>query len=163
MRKRRKRYKLVCEWVKVFVTFTKMNQTDSIMDNITTTVSTTTSAYANFTTTDANPLDFKKNPQLFYLMSSCICTGLWLLYLIFYNSRFIGFVVRKLLEKFVIKEGELYIGNSDKFSRMSFETNFEPLLYTTGSIVNICLSLHLSIGPIASNVSDWLSWGLNGD
>lgn len=59
----------------------------------------------------ADSFDFKNNPGLVFLTIACGFTGIWILFVTFYNSRLLAFIVTKLLRKFYFKDGHLEIGN----------------------------------------------------
>ena len=54
--------------------------------------------------------DFKNNPGLVFLLVVCVFTGIWLLFLTFYNSRLFAFVITRLIRKLFLKDGHLEIG-----------------------------------------------------
>lgn len=58
----------------------------------------------------AGSFDFKNNPGLVFVTVACGITGIWMLFITFYNSRMIAFIITKLLRKFYFKEGHLEIG-----------------------------------------------------
>ena len=57
---------------------------------------------------DSNPLDLSKNPRLLFVLFASLSGCVWLLYITFCNSRVIGFIVTKIVNKFVIKDGDAF-------------------------------------------------------
>ena len=56
--------------------------------------------------------NFEKNPNLITLTIACAFTCVWFLFIAFYNSQILGMIVTKILQKFVIPDGHLYIGKT---------------------------------------------------
>ena len=54
--------------------------------------------------------DFKNNPGLVFVTIACVCTSLWLLFITFYFSRCVAFLVTKFLNWLYVKDGYLHIG-----------------------------------------------------
>ena len=74
-------------------------------------VNNATGSQKNITNADvenSNPLDLSKNPRLLLVLIASLSGCVWLLYITFCNSRVIGFIVTKIVNKFVIKDGDAY-------------------------------------------------------
>ena len=66
----------------------------------------------NATTTDyiGQSFDFENYPGLVFVSVACGLTSLWLFYITFYHSRLVAIIITKILNKFYIKDGSIYIG-----------------------------------------------------
>ena len=74
-------------------------------------LSTTSPLTANSTDHIINAnFDFRSNPGLVFVLISCTCTGLWMLFLTFYLSRITGYILTKIIRRFYMKDGYLSIG-----------------------------------------------------
>lgn len=73
-------------------------------ENLTETQKNITNAELN----NANPLDLSKNPHLLFVLFASLSGCVWLLYITFCNSRVIGFIITKIVNKFIIKDGDAY-------------------------------------------------------
>lgn len=58
--------------------------------------------------------DFEKNPGLVSVLIACCFTATWLLFITFYNSHILAFIVTKILSKFYLRCGSIYIGKKSK-------------------------------------------------
>lgn len=56
-----------------------------------------------------NSLDLAKNPHLLFVLFASLSGCIWLLYITFFNSRVVGFIVTKLVNRFIVKDGEAYL------------------------------------------------------
>lgn len=55
-----------------------------------------------------NSLDLSRNPHLLFVLFASLSGCVWLLYITFFNARFIGFIVTKIINRLVIKKGDAY-------------------------------------------------------
>ena len=55
-----------------------------------------------------NVLDLKKNPRLVIVLFATMCGSIWLLYITFFNSRLIGFILTKVINRFFIKDDSYF-------------------------------------------------------
>jgi hypothetical protein len=54
--------------------------------------------------------NFQVDSNFAFLLSSLICGMIWIIYITYYNSRVIGYIVTRLLKRFYIKDGYLKVG-----------------------------------------------------
>lgn len=59
--------------------------------------------------------DLKMDSNFIWLLCSLVSAISWIIYIVYYNSRVIGYILTKLLNRFVIRDGYVKIGiyNSD--------------------------------------------------
>lgn len=55
--------------------------------------------------------DIHLDSNFAYLMFSLILAMTWVLYIMYYNSRVVGYIITRLLMRFVVKKGYLSIGS----------------------------------------------------
>ena len=79
--------------------------------------------------------DFKNNPGLVFVTIACVCTSLWLLFITFYFSRCVAFLVTKFLNWLYVKDGYLHIGKC--FQR--FDITSTCLTFETKPLFRTCL------------------------
>jgi len=98
-------------------------------------VNNATGTQKNITNTDvenSNPLDLSKNPRLLLVLFASLSGCVWLLYITFCNSRVIGFIVTKIVNKFVIKDGDAYFKlGSFSISLLNGKLMFRDAKYIT--------------------------------
>lgn len=85
--------------------------------------------------------DFKNNPGLVFVTIACVCTSLWLLFITFYFSRCVAFLVTKLLNWLYVKDGYLHIGKHFQH----FDITFTHLSFKTKPLFRTCLGDFLAI------------------
>lgn len=58
--------------------------------------------------------DLKMDSSFIYLLCSLVSAISWIIYIAYYNSRVIGYILTKLLNRFVIRDGYVKVGKSLK-------------------------------------------------
>lgn len=56
--------------------------------------------------------DLKMDSSFIYLLCSLVSAISWIIYIAYYNSRVIGYILTKLLNRFVIRDGYVKVGKS---------------------------------------------------
>lgn len=54
--------------------------------------------------------DLKMDSSFIYLLCSLVSAISWIIYIAYYNSRVIGYILTKLLNRFVIRDGYVKVG-----------------------------------------------------
>lgn len=58
--------------------------------------------------------DLKMDSSFIYLLCSLVSAISWIIYIAYYNSRVIGYIVTKLLNRFFFRDGYVKVGESLK-------------------------------------------------
>eukprot|EP00794_Sanderia_malayensis_P007184 gene7184-7990_t len=95
------------------------------VNNMTTPITSTQRAKNN------NPLDFKRYPGLVFVFVASMCGSIWLFFITFFNSRLLGLIVTKLINKFYMDEDSYFGLGAFSFSLLSGKIMFRDLKYIT--------------------------------
>lgn len=68
---------------------------------------------------------------LVFVVLSCLCASLWSIYITFYHSRVMGFILTKLINFKYIKDGQYFKIGSFSFSILSGKIMFRDVVYVT--------------------------------
>ncbi|XP_048267008.1 transmembrane protein KIAA1109 homolog isoform X2 [Bombus terrestris] len=74
--------------------------------------------------------DLKMDSSFIYLLCSLVSAISWIIYIAYYNSRVIGYILTKLLNRFVIRDGYVKVG-SFTLSALSGKIMFRDIVYIT--------------------------------
>nr|XP_031841602.1 transmembrane protein KIAA1109 isoform X3 [Nomia melanderi] len=74
--------------------------------------------------------DLKMDSSFIYLLCSLVSATAWIIYIAYYNSRVIGYILTKLLNRFVIRDGYVKVG-SFTLSVLSGKIMFRDIVYIT--------------------------------
>ncbi|XP_076277865.1 transmembrane protein KIAA1109 homolog tweek isoform X5 [Lasioglossum baleicum] len=74
--------------------------------------------------------DIKMDRSFIYLLCSLVSATSWIIYIAYYNSRVIGYILTKLLNRFVIRDGYVKVG-SFTLSVLSGKIMFRDIVYIT--------------------------------
>nr|XP_033335326.1 transmembrane protein KIAA1109 homolog isoform X11 [Megalopta genalis] len=74
--------------------------------------------------------DLKMDSSFIYLLCSLVSATSWIIYIAYYNSRVIGYILTKLLNRFVIRDGYVKVG-SFTLSVLSGKIMFRDIVYIT--------------------------------
>ncbi|XP_035723534.1 transmembrane protein KIAA1109-like isoform X4 [Vespa mandarinia] len=74
--------------------------------------------------------DLKMDSNFIWLLCSLVSAISWIIYIVYYNSRVIGYILTKLLNRFVIRDGYVKIG-SFTLSALSGKIMFRDIVYIT--------------------------------
>lgn len=65
--------------------------------------------------------DLKMDSSFIYLLCSLVSAISWIIYIAYYNSRVIGYILTKLLNRFVIRDGYVKVGECSKAVRLFYK------------------------------------------
>ncbi|KAG7214078.1 hypothetical protein KM043_001440 [Ampulex compressa] len=74
--------------------------------------------------------DLKMDSNFIWLLCSLVSAISWIIYIAYYNSRVIGYILTKLLNRFVIRDGYVKVG-SFTLSALSGKIMFRDIVYIT--------------------------------
>nr|XP_012134687.1 PREDICTED: uncharacterized protein KIAA1109 isoform X12 [Megachile rotundata] len=74
--------------------------------------------------------DLKMDSSFIYLLCSLVSAISWIIYIAYYNSRVIGYILTKLLNRFIIRDGYVKVG-SFTLSALSGKIMFRDIVYIT--------------------------------
>ncbi|XP_063974640.1 bridge-like lipid transfer protein family member 1 isoform X5 [Diachasmimorpha longicaudata] len=74
--------------------------------------------------------DLKMDSNFIYLLCSLVSAISWLIYITYYNSRVIGFILTRLLNRFIIRDGYVKVG-AFTLSALSGKIMFRDIVYIT--------------------------------
>ncbi|EZA51340.1 hypothetical protein X777_10025 [Ooceraea biroi] len=74
--------------------------------------------------------DLKMDSNFIWLLCSLVSAISWIVYIAYYNSRVAGYVITKLLNRFVVRDGYLQVG-SLTLSALSGKIMFRDIVYIT--------------------------------
>ena len=89
--------------------------------------------------------DLPMDSNFIWLLCSLVSAISWIIYIAYYNSRVIGYIVTRLLNRFVIREGYVKVGESNKlFINIRYSTRSGTIFGPTKirSIFKEGVSLH---------------------
>ncbi|KAL1451395.1 hypothetical protein WDU94_005775 [Cyamophila willieti] len=98
-------------------------------DSFTATLGGITITTGNSTGNGTGP-DIHLDSNFAYLMFALIIAMIWVLYIVYYNSRVVGYIITRLLTRFYVKKGYLSIG-SFTVCAVSGKIMFRDIVYIT--------------------------------
>lgn len=102
--------------------------------------------------------DLKVDINLMWLLCSLASAIFWIVYIAYYNSRVAGYIITKLLNRFVIRDGYVKVGKDiiNELSILKYFGIFIPfLLYFTGSFTLSALSGKIMFRDIVYITTDY--------
>ncbi|KAJ7356231.1 hypothetical protein OS493_025985 [Desmophyllum pertusum] len=84
-------------------------------------------------TAPSDPTAATSNEQggLVFVVLSCLCTCLWVIYITFYHSRLMGYILTRLINFKYIGSGQYFKIGSFSFSILSGKIMFRDVVYVT--------------------------------
>ncbi|XP_020604002.1 uncharacterized protein KIAA1109-like [Orbicella faveolata] len=68
---------------------------------------------------------------LVFVVLSCLCASLWVIYITFYHSRVLGYILTRLINFKYIENGQYFKIGSFSFSILSGKIMFRDVVYVT--------------------------------
>lgn len=107
--------------------------------------------------------DLKMDSNFLWLLCSLMFAIFWVIYVVYYNSRVIGYILTKLLNRFVIKHGYVKVGklkdqrweNSIKTKKITVLTNVLFFCFVSGSFTLCALSGKIMFRDIVYITTDY--------